>query len=50
LGFLRIGTNRRLYPEPLSVDEAWAWVDGWLANPIVQVVAPTGRHAACCVV
>jgi uncharacterized protein len=44
--FLRIATNRRVYARPLSLDEATARVNEWLAQPCVRVVNPTENHWA----
>jgi toxin-antitoxin system PIN domain toxin len=43
-GFLRIGTNRRVFSPPLSVEEALAIVRGWLARPGVRVLPAGPRH------
>lgn len=45
LGFIRITTNRAVFPTPWTVDEALRRVEAWLAQPNVQVVHPTHRHA-----
>jgi toxin-antitoxin system PIN domain toxin len=42
--FIRISTNPRAYTHPLSAREAAAIVETWLAQPIVQTIAPSGRH------
>lgn len=44
LGFLRITTNPRVFPDPFSPDEALDVLDGWLAHPNVTVPEPTTRH------
>lgn len=44
LAFVRIVTNPRLYPAPLSQDIAINLVIGWLAQPNVGVATPTERH------
>jgi toxin-antitoxin system PIN domain toxin len=44
LAFLRIGTNARAFPSPLTVSEAVAIVSEWFEQPIVRVVHPTDRH------
>ena len=44
LGFIRITTNERIMPKPLSSDEAIGSVDSWLNQPNVRVVSPTERH------
>lgn len=46
MGFLRIGTNPRLFNRPLSMDQAWEQVAEWLDLPTVWVPQPTERHAA----
>jgi hypothetical protein len=45
LGFARLSTNPRIYEDPLPVDEAFDFIDGWLAQPVATVVEPTSRHA-----
>lgn len=42
--FLRIGTNRRIFQQPLSLEEAVGFVQSWLDQPCVRVVRPTERH------
>ena len=44
LGFLRLATNRSVFEEPLTVEEALEAMDGWLAQPVSRVVNPTPRH------
>ncbi|MCP5156054.1 MAG: type II toxin-antitoxin system VapC family toxin [Ectothiorhodospiraceae bacterium] len=44
LAFVRIGTNPRVFPHPLAIEEATAYVDGWLAQPTVVTVAPGRNH------
>lgn len=46
LAFVRISTNARILPTPLSLDEALDQVDGWLAGPAAVVLHPTPRHAS----
>ncbi len=43
-GFLRIGTNRRVFADPLPVDDAIARVRGWIERGNVTVVTPGTRH------
>jgi uncharacterized protein len=45
LAFIRVGTNRAILPNALSVDEATAQVEAWLGAPSAIVVEPTARHA-----
>ena len=44
--FLRISTNPRIFPQPLSVREAFEIMRGWLALPSVVVIQPGARHAS----
>ena len=44
LGFLRLTTNGRIVPQPLSPKQAIGVVDGWLQLPCVRVVDPSDRH------
>lgn len=44
LGFLRIATNPRILPKPLTPDQAIAVVDGWLAVPVVEILNPGREH------
>jgi uncharacterized protein len=43
-GFLRIATNRRVFTEPLGVDDAIARVAAWLARPNVTTLVPGRGH------
>lgn len=43
-GFIRIATNRRVFVEPLSPDEAWAAVDDLLDAPAAMLLTPSSRH------
>jgi uncharacterized protein len=45
VGFVRLSTRSAVFARPLSVDEAFDVVDGWLQQPCVTVVHPTDRHA-----
>lgn len=44
IGFLRIGTNPRVFKMPLTVTEAIEIVEEWLACPVVKIALPTTRH------
>lgn len=46
LAFLRLSTNRRLFPKPLPMDVAWRQVREWLALPSTWSPRPTERHEA----
>lgn len=46
LAFLRITTSARIFPQPLYPEQAIAYLDGWLAQPAVQMVSPGDRHWA----
>ena len=43
-GFLRISTNRRVFDEPLVVEDALARVRRWLERPNVSFLVPGTRH------
>lgn len=42
--FLRISTNRQVYQQPLTLEEATDRVQSWLDQPCVRIVQPTQRH------
>lgn len=42
--FIRIGTNRRVFEYPLSLDEATSRVQSWLDQPNTRIIQPTERH------
>lgn len=44
VAFVRLATNPRIFPRPLTMDQAWEQVDAWLALPNVWVPGPTERH------
>lgn len=44
LGFLRIATNRRIFPRPLSIGEACRIVDGWFAQDAVTALNAGDEH------
>jgi toxin-antitoxin system PIN domain toxin len=46
IGFVRVITNPRVLQRPWDARQAIAVVDGWLDQPPVTVVHPTGRHLA----
>jgi len=43
-GFIRIGTHRRVFDEPLAVTDALQRVRRWLAQPNVTFLVPGIRH------
>ena len=43
-GFVRITTNPRIVPKPLSVDEASNCVSSWLSQPCLRTVDPLEGH------
>jgi toxin-antitoxin system PIN domain toxin len=45
LGFLRLSTNPRIMPRPLSIADAWQEVTAWLACEPVWIPQPTERHS-----
>ena len=42
--FLRVSTNGRIWPNPLSGHEAGALIKGWIEQPAVVVPEPGPRH------
>lgn len=44
LGFVRITTNPRIVPRPLTVDQADGLVSSWLHQPCVRIVEPLEGH------
>jgi uncharacterized protein len=46
VAFLRISTNPRAMDVPLQPTDAWAFVEDWLAVPVVWVPQPAEGHAA----
>jgi len=42
--FLRVSTNRRIFPRPLQLHVAQAWLDVLLATPGLAVLTETDRH------
>lgn len=44
--FLRLATNRAIFPAPLSMTEARQIVDTWLARPMVVLLEPGPRYWA----
>jgi toxin-antitoxin system PIN domain toxin len=46
LGFVRLTTSSRVVGSPLAPEAALDYVDRWLGQRVVTVVAPTRRHTA----
>jgi toxin-antitoxin system PIN domain toxin len=44
LGFLRLATNARALPRPLTMANAWQQVSTWLACEPAWIPQPTERH------
>ena len=42
--FIRIGTNRRIFTNPLTLAEAAERVQSWLDQPCTRIIIPTERH------
>ncbi len=42
--FIRISTNIRAFPKPMSIKEASSAVTEWLERPNVTILLPTERH------
>ncbi|MFN8090592.1 MAG: type II toxin-antitoxin system VapC family toxin [Mycobacterium sp.] len=45
VGFVRLSTRAVIFARPLTVDEAFDVVDGWLDQPCAVVVHPGARHS-----
>lgn len=43
-GFVRISTSSRVFQNPLTVAEATARVESWLARPQVRIIEPSPNH------
>jgi uncharacterized protein len=46
LAFVRIATNPRLHPRPLSIAESCECVQSWFGQPCVRLIQPTDNHWA----
>ena len=44
LAFLRLTTNRRFFPHPLTPASACGYLDEWLALPNVSLISPGPGH------
>ncbi len=44
LAFLRMTTSLRVFETPLSIEQANAYIDDWLAVPVVKPVVPGPGH------
>ena len=44
LAFIRIGTNPRIFTEPLSIEEACAAVLAWFQCPMLTILDPGEHH------
>lgn len=44
LAYIRLTTNPRIFPAPLSTAEAFAQVERWLDTPSATILSPTPRH------
>jgi uncharacterized protein len=43
--FLRVSTNKKMWPNPKSTEEAFDAVRDWLEQPVVILLNPGPRHA-----
>jgi hypothetical protein len=43
-GFVRIATNRRVFVQPMELQQATGIVEEWLAIPSIYVLRPGPRH------
>lgn len=44
LGFLRLATNARVFPQPLTPEQAIARVEVWVTHPKTRLVEETEEH------
>ncbi len=44
LGFIRLSTHSRVFRSPLTLEQALNVVDGWLAQPNVEMISPANTH------
>lgn len=44
LGFLRLSTSNRVFPRPLSVEQALEWIRSLTAQPSVRILDPGKAH------
>jgi hypothetical protein len=42
--FIRIGTNPRIFEQPLSLEQALTRVQSWFDQPCTRVIRPTEQH------
>lgn len=42
-GFLRIATHPRVFERPITTEQAWQVLDGWLASPVAWI-PPVGER------
>lgn len=42
--FIRIGTNPRSHPRPMTLDESLQRVQSWFDQPCVKIIQPTEQH------
>ena len=46
LSFVRVTTNRRIFPRPLASEEAWGHVREWISLPRVTIPVPGERYTS----
>lgn len=44
VAFIRLSTSTKVFPDPLSTDEATSQVDAWLNAPTAEAIHPTAGH------
>jgi toxin-antitoxin system PIN domain toxin len=42
--FIRIGTNKAVFRNPLALEEAVKRVQSWIDQPCTRIITPTERH------
>ncbi|MGV3773464.1 MAG: type II toxin-antitoxin system VapC family toxin [Verrucomicrobiales bacterium] len=44
LGFIRLSTHPKIFPDPMPLADAIALMDRWMARPNVQILQVTSQH------
>ncbi len=42
--FLRVGTHRAVFPRPLTLQQAWSWIETLRSSPACRMLFETERH------
>ena len=44
MAFVRVTTNRKLFSDPYTTDEAFDVIENWLSAPGSKIIAPGAEH------